>query len=315
MEKIRARILSVVLATICTVVSTTVDAGPASAAKVATAVRKAASIVKAGNKAETIIDGAKAVKNGKKIYRAADLAKDTVRLGKGMLGKLTDGVADDIIEQCAKLVKSEKPGALNEIGSILGKIFSNPNLTVRERELLLNDAWLRIAQKAGQISAEEADDAFRLLKDCEGLHALVRKCCSMNVNQAAGHLYEFRQAVAFQKKGFNVIGVGVKYSDGLKSAPTDLDLLVQKGNRIFLVESKHYTSGFGAPDVIRADAESLVNLKAFLGTEFGGSSNITPIFTFVAEPNPLLAKQLQAKGIPYFVGNSNELVETLAAIY
>ena len=112
-----------------------------------------------------------------------------------------------------------------------------------------------------------------------------------------------------------MIGIGIKYSDGIKSAQTDLDLLVRKGNRVFLVESKHYTSGFGAPDVIRADADSLINLKAYLGTELGGSSNITPIFTFVAEPKPLLAKQLQMKGIPYFVGESEDLVEALAAIY
>ena len=304
----------IALTAICMAVATTADAGPAAAAKVATAVRNAAAIAKAGKKAETIIDGAKALKDGKKIYRAADIAKDAVRIGKGMLGKLTDGVADDVVEECVKLIKSGKPGALGEVRLILGKVFKNPNLTARERDLLLNDAYLRIAQKAGRISAQEADDAFRLLKDSEGLHALVRKCCTMNMNQAAGHLYEFRQAVAFQKKGFNVIGIGIKYSDGLKSAPTDLDLLVQKGNRIFLVESKHYTTGFGAPDVIRADADSLVNLKAFLGTELGGSKNITPIFTFVAEPKPLLAKQLQMKGIPYLVGESEELVEALAAI-
>ena len=305
----------IALTAICMAVATTADAGPAAAAKVATAVRNAAAIAKAGKKAETIIiDGAKAVKNGKKIYRAADIVKDSVRIGKGMLGKLTDGVADDVVEECVKLVKSGKPGVLDEVGSILGKVFKNPNLTARERDLLLNDAYLRIAQKAGRISAQEADDAFRLLKDSEGLHALVRKCCTMNMNQAAGHLYEFRQAVAFQKNGFNVIGIGIKYSDGLKSAPTDLDLLVQQGNRIFLVESKHYTTGFGAPDVIRADADSLVNLKAFLGTELGGYKNITPIFTFVAQPKPLLTKQLQTKGIQYLVGESEELVEALAAI-
>jgi hypothetical protein len=306
---------SMVLIAICMIGATTVNAGAASASKVVTAVRKAVTIVNVGKKAETVIDGAKAVKNGKKIYRAADFAKDAVRIGKGMIGKLSDGIADDIVDECAKLINTGKPGGLDEIGKILAKRYNNPLLTAREREILLNDAYLRIAKKAGRITAEEADDAFRLLNDCDGLHSLVRKCCTMNVNQAAGHLYEFKQAVAFQKKGFNVIGIGIKYSDGLKSAPTDLDLLVKKGNRIFLVESKHYTTGFGSPDVIRADADSLVNLKAFLGTELGGSSNITPIFTFVAEPRPLLAKQLQMKGIPYFVGESGDLVDALAAIY
>jgi len=305
----------IALAAFCMFVPAAADAGPASAVKVVSAVRKAAAIAKAGKKADTVIDGAKAVKNGKKIYRAADLAKDSVRLGKGMLGKLADGVADDVVEECAKLVKSGKPGSLDDVGAILGRLLSNPNLTARERDILLNDAYIRIAQKAGRLSVGEADDAFRLLKDCEGLHTLVRKCCSMNVNQAAGHLYELKQAIAFKKNGFDVIGLGIKYSDGLKSAPTDLDLLVRKGKRLFLVESKHYTSGFGAPDVIRADADSLINLKAALGAELGGSSNITPIFTFVSEPTPLLAKQLKLKGIPYLVGESDELVEALAAIY
>ncbi len=305
-----------VIAAACCLAASLAYAGPATAVKVVEAARRAAKmarVAKAGDR--LLIDGSKAIKNGKKIYRAADLAKDSVRIGKGMLGKLVDGIEDDILEEMAKQLKSMKPGSLEEVGKTLGKILNNPGLTPKARDLILNDAYLRLAQKVGRISAEEADDAFRLLKDADGLHALVRKCCSMNPSQAAGHLFEFRQALSFEKKGFNVLGVGIKYSDGLKAAQTDLDLLVRKGDRLFLVESKHYTTGLGAPDVIRADADSLINLKAFLGTELGGSTKITPIFTFVSEPSKLLAKQLQAKGIPYFVGESDELVAALAALY
>lgn len=312
--KINKSLILVIAAAFAGGLSMVVDAGPVAAVKVVSAIRKSSALIKAGKKADRIIDGANAVRKGRKVYRAIDIAQDSVRLGKGMLGKLADGVADDVVEECAKLVRSGKAGSLDEIGAILGKIFKNPSLTAKERDLLLNDAYLRIAQKAGRISAEEADDAFRLLKDADGLHALVRKCCTMNVNQAAGHLYELKQAVAFEKNGFKVVGLGIKYSDGIKSAQTDLDLLVRKGNRLFLVESKHYTSGTGIPDVIRADADSLINLKAFLGTELGGSAKITPIFTFVTEPSPLLAKQLEMKGISYLVGESSEVVEALSAI-
>lgn len=304
----------IALIAFCITIFIPIYAGSALADMVVSAVRRADTLANMEELPKSIIDGKNAIKNGRKMFYSADIAQDSIQIGKAMLGKLADSVDDDVIEVCAKFVKSGRQ-SLDDVGAIIGEIFKRQKLAARERALLLNDAYLRIAQKAGRITAEDADDAFRLLKDSEGLHALVRKCCTKNVNQAAGHLYEFQQAVAFARKGFKVVGVGLKYFDGIKSAKTDLDLLVKKGNRIFLIESKHYTFGTGIPDVIRADADSLIKLKDCLGRELGGSASITPLFTFVVEPRPLLAKQLQMKGIPYFVGESEDVVAALSATY
>lgn len=293
-------------------------ASPATAVKVVSLAKKAATaskVAKSAKTADRVIDASMAVKNGKKVYAAKDLIEAGVKIGKGMLGKVANGVGDDVVEECAKVIGMNRPGGVGEVGEIIGKCISKMNLPTAERELILNDAYLRIAAKAGRLTGEEADDAFRLLRDAEGLHALIRKCCSSSPSQAAGHLFEFRQALSFQKQGFDVLGLGVKYSDGLKHAQTDLDLLIRKGNRLFLVESKHYKSAVPAPDMIRADADSLISLRTCLEGELGDSAKVTPVFTFVAQPGKLLGKQLEAKGIPYFVGESDDLVATMAALY
>ena len=81
----------------CALMSLLSFGGAASAGKVAVLVRKAAQVLKMAKKADKVVDGAEAVKDGRKIYRALDVLADGVRIGKGMLGKLADSVSDDII--------------------------------------------------------------------------------------------------------------------------------------------------------------------------------------------------------------------------
>lgn len=309
-------LFTILLILVCCFIVVDVNAGPASAGKIIFAIRKAPTLIKSGNKADNIIDGAKAIKQGKKLYSSADFANDSVKIGKGMLGKLSDCVPENVIDECADIVKSGKQGNLGDVGQILNKMFNNPNLSQRQRELMLSDAYLRIAKKAGKLSDTEADEVFQLLNHVEGLSTQIRKICSPNVNQSAGHLYELKQALAFRKNGFEVLGICLKYDDGIKSAATDLDLLVQKGNKVFLIESKHYTSTWStASDVIRADADSLLNLQASLHSELDKSIDVVPIFTFVQEPTKLLAMQLENKGIRYLVGEGEKVVEILSAMY
>ncbi len=155
-------------------------AGPAAAVKVVEAVRGAAKVAKAAKKIDRVVDGASAVRRGRKVYRAFDVLADGVKLGKGMLGKLADSVPDDVIKECVRIIRVKGPGSLDDVGKVLGKYFANPKMTDLERNILLNDAFLRIARDVGRITATEADDAFRLLRDTRGVHALVRKCCSSN---------------------------------------------------------------------------------------------------------------------------------------
>ncbi len=95
---------------------------------------------------------------------------------------------------------------------------------------------------------------------------------------------------------------------------TDLDLLMQKGRRIFLVESKHYTTGMGDPIVIRSDADSLLQLRHYLESTFGSAVDVKPIFTFVSEPSTLLSKQLEHKGVQYLVGDAEYVAQVLSAL-
>ena len=289
---------------------------PAFAPKALEAIRNCIRLEKIRKTGEIVVDGAKALKNGEKVYRAVDLAKDSVHIGEGMLGKLADGVADDVVKECAKRIRERIGGGGKFIDDVIPK-----SMDGKARNLLLSDAYLRSLKEAGKLSAEEADEAFRLLKDTEGLSGLVRKCCSANKTVTGSH-YELRQALAFRKKGFDVIGVGIKYSDGIKSRPPDLDILVRKGKDLFLVESKHYTDSniwrekpSKMVDYISKTADGLSNLKAFLNSELGGTLNARPIFTFVKEPPADVRENLLKKGIPCFVGKAEDIAELLAVIH
>ena len=314
-EKLYFKWARVAIAVSCVFATVMVDAGLVSAGvkapKVVSIIRKFMNRTKMPIR--KIIDGAKAIdKNGKKIYRAIDLVDNSIGIGKGMLGKLADGVADDVIEKCVKIVKANK-GVTGELSKILEEAtMKSANLKGAVRDLVLSDAYLRIAQKTGRISMEEADEAFRLLKNTEGLHVSARRLCSASKPDFVGHLYELRQAITFQKKGFEVLGLDIIYADGVKGSPLDLDMLMRKGKRVFLIESKH--SGAVKPAVIRTDADSLINLKVFLNAELGDSAKITPIFTFGGKPTPDIIKQLEDKGVDYLVGEAKELAEILSAL-
>ena len=313
-ERIYSMWAKVAIAASCVFATALVDAGLESvgvkAPKVISVIRKFMNGTKAPIR--KIINGADAVKDGKKLYRAIDLADNSIGIGKGMLGKLADGVSDDVVEKCVKLVKENK-GVKGELSRILEEaVVKSANLKGAVRDVFLSDAYLRIAQKAGRISMEEADDAFRLLKNTEGLHVAARRLCSASKPDYVGHLYELRQAIAFQKKRFEVLGLDIIYADGVKGSPLDLDMLMRKGKQVFLVESKH--SGSVNPEVIRTDAGSLIKLKAFLKAELGDSAEITPIFTFGRKPTPDIIKKLEDKGVDYLVGTAEELAEILSAL-
>ena len=307
---LRSQLVKIVLAlAVCTVsISRTLTAAP-----IAKGITKADDIVrliskasKGAKAADKMIDGTKAVKKGKKLYKAADVAADTMKFGKGMLGKLADGLADD-----AKLVKDN--AYMDEILAIISNAVQERQLTGAAADIFLDDAFLRIAAKAGRITMEEADDAFFLLKGTPGLHALLRKCCSMNVAQHSGHIAEFRQALALKKKGFDIVGLGLKYHDPMKATDTDLDILVRKGKKIFVLESKKYEVGYLKADMINGDAQSIRTLSDYLNSLNQGLE-ATPVLTINYEPSQLIIKLLEQKGVKYVVGDEAEIAESLAAI-
>lgn len=322
-ERIYSMWAKVAIAASCVFATVMVDAGLGSvgvaAPKVISVIRKFMSGTKMPIR--KIINGADAVKDGKKLYRAIDLVDDSIGLGKGLLGKLADGVSDDVVEECATLVRSRGVG-VNVIRDKIQAITKSVKLSQGERDLLENDAYLRILQRAGRISAEEADDAFRLLKGTEDFPKFLSHCCSKN-KTVTGSIYEFRQALAFRKRGFDV-ALDLHYAVGAKSGRPDLDLLVKKGKSLFLIETKHFTSPMMwnetignpgmVPEVLKK-SDRLLNLKAYLNSEFGESLNIKPIFTFLNEPPPDLARQLIKRETPYFVGEAEKLAEILSALH
>lgn len=178
------------------------------------------------------------------------------------LSKVRGALPESQIDELAELARH--PGGLKQIGTKLGA----QNLD----NIVLEDAYLRVAVTNGQISKNSAYEIFKNLSGTEGLRAGLRKVNSVSPPQSKGHLKELFLANEAHKRGAKVIAIGRKFDDGLKRADTDIDVLVRYDKFTFAIESKDYTKDVPL-DMIRKDVASLFAYKNVAKTD-----NIVPVF-------------------------------------
>lgn len=243
------------------------------------------------------------VKTMNNIRRAILVAQKAKTAGKviAALGKCANALPDDEINRLAQI--ASKPNGLKEVGKILGKANYIGKYGDEAGHLILQDTYLRIALKNGQISKKVATEALEHLGGTSGLTTLLRKINSSSFSQAKGHLRELEIALAAQKRGFSTVSLGQKFADGLKKGDTDLDVLLRKGSKNFAIESKAY-SGKVPDAMVKADAESLI---AFC-KEIDGT---VPVFCFESMPSRTAQKFLSKRGIKCLVGTPDEIVAKL----
>lgn len=190
-----------------------------------------------------------------------------------------------------------------KVGKVLGKL-NLPNAVIE-------DTFIRIAIHQKKISRETANRMFSRLSGIPGFSSTLRKIIGNSDMGTAGHLNELNIAHAASVNGFKALGIGKKFSDGLKKAPTDIDVLLKKGSKVFAIEAKNYASTTKIPmDKFRGDLDTLVAYKNMNG------NNIVPVFTITNKPNNLkylkiLQYESHKRGVQLVFGKPQEQIEQI----
>ncbi len=188
------------------------------------------------------------------------------------------------IRSLAELGK--KTGGTKEIGKILGA--KNLPSTV------LEDAYMRIAIQQNKITRVEAEGMMSRLSGTPGFRTTISKVIGNSDIKTAGHLNELRIADDAVQKRYKVKGIGYTFDDGIKSSPTDIDVLLVKNGRTVAIEAKNYLSSTSVPmDKFRADMDTLVEfarrdssgtvLKVFSITNRPANSSVWRMLNLEAE--------------------------------
>lgn len=158
------------------------------------------------------------------------VVKATVKITK--ISKSTKTLPDDEIIRFAKLASEGK--GTKKVGQALGRL-NMPND-------VLEDVYLRIAIYQNRIARKEAEVMFVRLNGTQGFRITLSKVIGNSSEKTVGHLNELRIANSASINGFKVLGIGRKFDDGIKKAATDIDVLLKKGTKTFVVEAKDYKS-------------------------------------------------------------------------
>lgn len=178
------------------------------------------------------------------------------------LTRNSKALPEDEIVRLARL--AGEPRGTKQVGQILGK----QNLPNE----VLEDAYLRIAIQQQHIPRAEAEGMFVRLQGTPGFRSTLSKLVGNSDVKTAGHLNELRIADSAAQHGFSVKGIGERFSDGVKAADTDIDVLLEKGGRVIAIEAKDYAATTPIPmDSFRADMVTL--------TRYAESQQPKPVLT------------------------------------
>jgi hypothetical protein len=198
---------------------------------------------------------------------------------------------------------SDEIEGTKKIGKELGKL-SLP-------DDVLEDTFIRIAIHQNKLTREAAEIMFSRLSGTPGFRSTLRKIIGNSAVKTAGHLNELKIASVASANGFKVLGIGKKFSDGLKKTPTDIDVLLEKGGKKFAIEAKSYASTTKIPmDKFRGDLDTLVVYKNMNG------KNVVLVFTITNKPNDLsylkmLHHESNKRGVQLVFGKPQEQVEQI----
>ena len=208
---------------------------------------------------------------------------------------------EDEIIRLSKL--SDEIHGTKKVGNELGKL----NLP----DDALEYTFIRIAIHQKKLTRETAERMFSRLSGIPGFRPTLRKIIGNSDVGTVGHLNELKIADAASVNGFKVLGIGEKFSDGLKKAPTDIDVLLEKNGKLFAIEAKSYASTTKIPmDKFRGDLDTLVAYKNMNG------NNVVLVFTITNKPNDfrylkMLQHESNKRGVQLIFGKPQEQVEQI----
>jgi len=183
---------------------------------------------------------------------------------------------------------SEKIGGTEKVGKRLGKL-NLPNE-------VLEDIYARILIAQNRVSRSEAEGWMHRLSGIDGFRATMRKCSSANMAGFVGHVNEIRIADNAVMNSFSIKGIGVPFKDPLKKGMTDIDVILVKGRREYVVEAKSYTSTTPIPlDVFRADMATLVEYR-----KANPSKDMRAVFQITEMPSDPNMRRLIEEAAKYY---------------
>ncbi|MBB1125621.1 hypothetical protein [Thiospirillum jenense] len=213
----------------------------------------------------------------------------------------TQALSDNDIVRLSKL--SDEVKGTQKVGKELGEL-NLPND-------VLEDAFLRIAIYQEKLDRQTAEGMFARLTGVPGFRATLRKIIGNNRAVTIGHLNELRIAESAVTNGFKVLGIGEKFNDGLKKGATDIDLLLNKKDRLFAIEAKNYASTTKIRlDRFRADLDTLVAYKN------ANSNHVVLFCTITNKPDNLsylqaLQSETDKRGIQLIFGLPQAQIEQI----
>lgn len=183
---------------------------------------------------------------------------------------------------------------------------------------ILEDAFMRIAIHQKKVDRIEAEEMHVRLAGTLGYRTTLRKITGNNVNGTAGHLNELRIANSASKSGYKVMAIGDSFVDGLKRAPTDIDVILEKDGKTIVIEAKNYLSSTALPmDSFRADLNTLMVYKKYKGEN--GAENVLPVFSLSNkpdQPNYLRLLELEAKrrDVQLVIGTPDDVITQITEL-
>lgn len=189
------------------------------------------------------------------------------------------------------------------LGAKLGKL--------KLSDEILEDTFMRIAIHKEIINRKQAQSMFTKLSGVAGFRTTLKKVIGNNPAGTKGHFNELQIANNASVAGFKVLGIGEKFKDPAKKALTDIDIVLKKNDRTFIIEAKAYNK----------TKINKINYKSDLNTltayqKQHKNSDIVPIFTFTKKPQDLayfrfLNNEAQKNGVELIFGNASAQIEKI----
>ena len=213
-------------------------------------------------------------------------------------------VTDEVFDKLLDLSKST--GGTKKIGKLLDETLSSQVLELSPpiREELLAGTFLHLAVRKGVLPSEEAVGMFFRLRGVKGFRETLRKIVGVSDSVMKGHLYELRLANASSIHGFRVKHINEPYHDGLKRGPSDIDLVLERGDALVTIEAKSYTPPL---DKLRADMDTL---KAYV--ESAAPQRVIPVLAMPRPKNEntrrLVDEAAKRRGVEVILGSTDDQV-------
>ena len=157
------------------------------------------------------------------------------------------------------------------------------NVPPELKEKFFESSYLKILVAQNRLPASMEDEILKNLSGVPGFKSTLSKMVGkpgVNDAKAVGHGFEILAANEFKKKGYNILSIGERFNDGIKSAPTDIDLIISKGRTKYVFELKNYNPYDYNNNTLIQFRSKMESLEAYAKA----NDNVKPFFVISNKP-------------------------------